>query len=265
MSVLREILKLLPQEKYVYYSDNANCPYGEKTREFIIERSRAITRELLGKGCRIIVVACNTATSAAIETLREEFAPVKFIGMEPAIKPAALSTRTGVIGVLATAGTLKGSKYLISKGIYEDDVRIEEHVGEGYVELVENGELEGPHAEEVVRKSLQPLLDAGADNIVLGCTHYPFLRPLIRKIAGPSVKILDPAPATARHLIYVMVQEKLISETDATHALAKVIELAEAADRNEEPGKAGLQDIPDIELISSGDPQPLKNICRQIL
>ncbi len=265
MSVLREILKLLPQEKYVYYSDNANCPYGEKTREFIIERSRAITRELLGKGCGIIVVACNTATSAAIETLREEFAPVKFIGMEPAIKPAALSTRTGVIGVLATAGTLKGSKYLISKGIYEDDVRIEEHVGEGYVELVENGELEGPHAEEVVRKSLQPLLDAGADNIVLGCTHYPFLRPLIRKIAGPSVKILDPAPATARHLIYVMVQEKLISETDATHALAKVIELAEAADRNEEPGKAGLQDIPDIELISSGDPQPLKNICRQIL
>ena len=234
MSVLREILKLLPQEKYVYYSDNANCPYGEKTREFIIERSRAITRELLGKGCGIIVVACNTATSAAIETLREEFAPVKFIGMEPAIKPAALSTRTGVIGVLATAGTLKGSKYLISKGIYEDDVRIEEHVGEGYVELVENGELEGPHAEEVVRKSLQPLLDAGADNIVLGCTHYPFLRPLIRKIAGPSVKILDPAPATARHLIYVMVQEKLISETDATHALAKVIELAEAADRNEE-------------------------------
>jgi glutamate racemase len=265
MSVLREILKLLPQEKYVYYSDNANCPYGEKTREFIIERSRAITRELLGKGCGIIVVACNTATSAAIETLREEFAPVKFIGMEPAIKPAALSTRTGVIGVLATAGTLKGSKYLISKGIYEDDVRIEEHVGEGYVELVENGELEGPHAEEVVRKSLQPLLDAGADNIVLGCTHYPFLRPLIRKIAGPSVKILDPAPATARHLIYVMVQEKLISETDATHALAKVIELAEAADRNEEPGKAGLQNIPDIELISSGDPQPLKNICRQIL
>lgn len=265
MSVLREILKLLPQEKYVYYSDNANCPYGEKTREFIIERSRAITRELLGKGCGIIVVACNTATSAAIETLREEFAPVKFIGMEPAIKPAALSTRTGVIGVLATAGTLKGSKYLISKGIYEDDVRIEEHVGEGYVELVENGELEGPHAEEVVRKSLQPLLDAGADNIVLGCTHYPFLRPLIRKIAGPSVKILDPAPATARHLIYVMVQEKLISETDATHALAKVIELAEAADRNEEPGKAGLQNIPDIELISSGAPQPLKNICRQIL
>lgn len=265
MSVLREILKLLPQEKYVYYSDNANCPYGEKTREFIIERSRAITRELLGKGCGIIVVACNTATSAAIETLREEFAPVKFIGMEPAIKPAALSTRTGVIGVLATAGTLKGSKYLISKGIYEDDVRIEEHVGEGYVELVENGELEGTHAEEIVRKSLQPLLDAGADNIVLGCTHYPFLRPLIRKIAGPSVKILDPAPATARHLIYVMVQEKLISETDATHALAKVIELAEAADRNEEPGKAGLQNIPDIELISSGDPQPLKNICRQIL
>ena len=123
LSVLREVLKLLPWEKFVYYADNANCPYGEKTPEFIQSRCRAITEYLLSRGARIIVVACNTATAAAITTLRNEY-PVKFIGMEPAVKPAALSSKTGVIGVLATAGTLKGSKYLTTKGIYEDDVEI---------------------------------------------------------------------------------------------------------------------------------------------
>ena len=145
LSVLREVLKLLPGEKFVYYADNANCPYGEKTPEFIQSRCRAITEYLLSRGARIIVVACNTATAAAITTLRNEY-PVKFIGMEPAVKPAALSSKTGVIGVLATAGTLKGSKYLTTKGIYEDDVEIVEHVGQGFVELVENGILDGPQA-----------------------------------------------------------------------------------------------------------------------
>lgn len=138
LSVFREIIKLLPEESYVYYADNANCPYGEKSLPFIQDRSRAITEFLLSRGARIIVVACNTATAAAITTLRNEY-PVRFIGMEPAVKPAALSSQTGVIGVLATAGTLKGSKYLTTKGIYEDDVRIVEHVGQGFVELPRQG------------------------------------------------------------------------------------------------------------------------------
>ena len=200
LSVLREIIKLLPEESYVYYADNANCPYGEKSLPFIQDRSRAITEFLLSRGARIIVVACNTATAAAITTLRNEY-PVRFIGMEPAVKPAALSSQTGVIGVLATAGTLKGSKYLTTKGIYEDDVRIVEHVGQGFVELVEAGILDGPVAEETVRRSLRPLLDAGADRIVLGCTHYPFLRNVIQRVAGPDVRIIDPAPAVARHCL----------------------------------------------------------------
>lgn len=263
LSVFREIHRLLPGERYVFFADNAFCPYGEKTREQITGRCRAITRTLLDKGCEIIVVACNTATSAAIEALRAEFAPVKFIGMEPAVKPAALATRSGVVGVLATAGTLKGSKYLISKGMYEDDVKIAEHVGEGYVDLVERGELSGPHAEAVVRASLQPLLDEGADNIVLGCTHYPFLLGVISKIAGPHVHVIDPAPAAARHLIYVMVQEDLLSEAKATTALARVIERAEAADRGEEPSE-GPAARPDVELLSSGDPTPLKRIFNLI-
>lgn len=203
LSVFREIRKALPGERFIYYADNANCPYGEKTPEFIIGRCRAITDLFLSKGVEIMVLACNTATAAAIATLRAEYR-IPFIGMEPAVKPAALGTKSGTIGVLATAGTLKASKYLNTRGHFEDDVRIVEHVGEGFVELVENGELDGSHAEEVVRKSLEPLLDAGADTIVLGCTHYPFLLPLMQKIAGDGVRFIDPAPAVTRQLIKVM-------------------------------------------------------------
>ena len=204
LSVYREIVKLLPKERYVYFADNAHCPYGEKTASYICERGRAITEILLGMGADIIVVACNTATAAAIAVLREEYPDVPFIGMEPAVKPAALGTESGVIGVLATAGTLKGSKYLKTKGRFEDDVRIVEHVGEGFVELVENGVLDGPEAVATVRRSLQPLLDAGADRIVLGCTHYPFLRPVIEAVAGPAVEVIDPAPAVARQTLRVL-------------------------------------------------------------
>lgn len=211
LSVFREIRKVLPEQSYVYYSDNAHCPYGEKTREYIIERARAITRFLLDKGCEIIVVACNTATAAAIATLREEF-QIKFIGMEPAIKPAAQATKTGVVGVLATAGTLKATKYIDTRARWAENVRIVEHIGQGFVELVEKGITTGPDAESTVRTSLTPLLDAGADMIVLGCTHYPFLSETISKVASEAypernIEIIDPAPAVARHLIEVMVEE----------------------------------------------------------
>ena len=204
LSVYRELVKVLPRERYLYFSDNAHCPYGEKTAQYIQERGRTITEVLLGLGADIIVVACNTATAAAIATLRAEYPAVPFIGMEPAVKPAALGTRSGVIGVLATAGTLKGSKYLNTRGLYQDNVKIVEHVGQGFVELVENGILDGPEAEATVRASLQPLLDAGADTIVLGCTHYPFLQPLIERLAGPEVKVIDPAPAVARQTVRIL-------------------------------------------------------------
>ena len=204
LSVYRELVKALPLERYLYFSDNAHCPYGEKTTAYIQERGRTITEVLLGLGADIIVVACNTATAAAIATLRAEYPGVPFIGMEPAVKPAALGTRSGVIGVLATAGTLKGSKYLNTRGLYQDNVKIVEHVGQGFVELVEGGILDGPEAEATVRASLQPLLDAGADTIVLGCTHYPFLQPLIERLAGPGVKVIDPAPAVARQTVRIL-------------------------------------------------------------
>lgn len=238
MSVYREIRKVLPREKYVYFSDNAHCPYGDKSAEYVRDRGRFITRFLLDKGADVIVIACNTATAAAVSALRAEFPDTPFIGMEPAVKPAALGTRSGVIGVLATAGTLKGSKYLTTKGKFEDNVRIVEAVGRGFVELVEAGQLEGPHTEDVVKASLQPLLDAGADTVVLGCTHYPFLKDVISRIAGEEVRVIDPAPSVARHLVDVMEERKLI-RGDA----------------------AGEQDI---ELVSSGDPAPLERIFRMI-
>lgn len=216
LSVFREIRKLLPEERYIYYSDNAHCPYGEKSREYIIDRAREITRLLLSEGADIIVVACNTATAAAIATLREEF-QVRFIGMEPAVKPAAMSTKTGVVGVLATAGTLKADKYLNTREKWAEGVKIAEHVGQGFVELVEKGCTSGPEAEGVVTESLKPLLDEGADRIVLGCTHYPFLSETISKTAaiiapGRDIKVIDPAPAVAKHLLEIMKENRLIKK-----------------------------------------------------
>ena len=211
MSVFREIRKILPEENYIYYSDSANCPYGGRSEDFIIDRCREITDFLLSEGADIIVVACNTATAAAIKTLRAEY-PVKFIGMEPAIKPAAQMTRTGVVGVLATAGTLNSAKYLRHKEKYASDIQIAEHVGKGFVELVEKGITTGPEAISTVRGSLEPLINAGADTIVLGCTHYPFLTEAIQEAGAEIAKdktlqIIDPAPAIAKRLLEVMNEE----------------------------------------------------------
>lgn len=229
LSVFREIRRLLPEEHYVYYSDRANCPYGEKDPEFIRGRCREITRLMISKGASVMVIACNTATAAAIGALRSEF-DLPFIGMEPAVKPAALGTRTGVIGVLATAGTLKGSNYLKLKSDVQDGIRVVEHVGAGFVELVESGELYGPRAEDTVARSLKPLIASGADIIVLGCTHYPFLLPVMRKTAGPDIRFIDPAPAVARHLLDIL-RQKEISRDD------------------QRPG---------IELLTSGSPEQLR-------
>ena len=224
LSVYREIKKALPEENCIYYSDSANCPYGGKPKDFIINRAKEITDFLLGEGANIIVVACNTATAVAVKALRESYPHIRFIGMEPAIKPAAHITESGVIGVLATAGTLSSEKYLRHKEKYASDVRIAEHVGEGFVELVEQGLTTGRQAEETVLGSLQPLLDAGADTIVLGCTHYPFLSDTIRKVAnetapGQVKEIIDPAPAIARHLKEVMEEEGLIRHAEGTLSL----------------------------------------------
>lgn len=270
LSVLKEITRLLPEAEYVYYSDNAHCPYGEKSPEYIQDRARAITERLLKEGADVIVVACNTATAAAISVLRSEYSDASsqevrdkvreltggrhdhicFIGMEPAVKPAALGTRTGVVGVLATAGTLKGSKYLKTKESVDDQVNVFEHVGRGFVELVEEGRLSGSEAEDVVKASLGPLLSAGADIIVLGCTHYPFLLPVLQKVAGPDIRFIDPAPAVARQLVHVLERDGMLSAGEASSALAR--------------NASAVPSSPHVKLLSSGDPEPLHHLYRTI-
>lgn len=266
LSVLKEITRLLPEAEYIYYSDNAHCPYGEKSPEYIQDRARAITERLLKEGADVIVVACNTATAAAISVLRSEYSDASsqevrnkvreltggrhdhicFIGMEPAVKPAALGTKTGVVGVLATAGTLKGSKYLKTKESVDDQVNVFEHVGRGFVELVEEGRLSGSEAEDVVKASLGPLLSAGADIIVLGCTHYPFLLPVLQKVAGPDIRFIDPAPAVARQLVHVLERDGMLSAGEASSALAR--------------NASAVPSSPHVKLLSSGDPEPLHHL-----
>lgn len=196
-SVLKELVRLMPGEDYVYYGDSAYCPYGPKKPEFIIERASAITEFLIKKGCEMIVVACNTATAAAISYLRANY-PIPFVGMEPAVKPAVLQSKSGIVGVLATEGTFKGRLYLDTLARFQADVKVIERVGEGLVETVEKGILDGPEVESLIHKCIDPMLEQGADHIVLGCTHYPFLQNVIERLAGPGVTVVNPAPAVAR-------------------------------------------------------------------
>lgn len=210
LSVFYEVKRLMPAASYVYYGDNANCPYGPKGAEFIVDRARTIAGILLERHVDAIVIACNTATSYAASVLREEL-DIPVIGMVPAVKPAAQSTQTGVVGVLATMGTLNGPLYQHIRDTYGNGARIIEHIGEGFVELVESFELSGPRAESVVRASIENMVRSGADSLVLGCTHYPFLKGTIEKVANelkpahvPRVEVIDPAPAVARHLKSVL-------------------------------------------------------------
>lgn len=198
LSVLKELLREMPGEDYDYFSDGAYCPYGPKPPQEIIQRAHAVTEDFLRRGAEMIVVACNTATAAAIADLRARYL-LPFIGMEPAIKPAALRSATGVVGVLATAGTFKGRLYLDTLARFASDVRVIEQVGTGLVEAVERGDFDSPQVEALLRRYIEPMVREGADHIVLGCTHYPFLETAIRRIAGDGVTIVNPAPAVARH------------------------------------------------------------------
>lgn len=196
LSVWREIYRLMPGESSLYISDGAFCPYGSKDPAFIRERAANISAYLIDRGAEVVVVACNTATAAAINSLREQF-DVPFVGMEPAIKPAALHSRSGVVGVLATVGTFKGRLYLDTLARFAGEVRVVEQVGEGLVEAVERGVFDSPELDDLLHHYIDNMLAAGADHIVLGCTHYPFLQETISRIAGPEVVIVNPAPAIA--------------------------------------------------------------------
>ncbi|MDR2126832.1 MAG: glutamate racemase [Prevotellaceae bacterium] len=196
ISVWKELYGLMPHQDFVYVADSAYCPYGRKPEGEIIERAEKISKFLIKKNADIIVVACNTATAAAIKYLRLHFA-VPFVGMEPAVKPAIAESKSGTVGVLATAGTFKGSLYLNTRTKFAANVKIIEQTGDGLVELVESGKIHEHETKLLLQKYINPVIAAGADHLVLGCTHYPFLIEAIKEITNNKITIINPAPAVA--------------------------------------------------------------------
>ena len=196
--------RLCPDEPVVYVADSENCPYGNKPPEEIVRLSKRIAADLIGRGCEVVVVACNTATAAAIDELRSEWPDVPFVGMEPAVKPAALGSKSGVVGVLATRGTFNGRLYRETSSKVSDTVRIIECIADEFVDLVERGVVSGAEAEDVVRRRIEPLIAAGADRIVLGCTHFPHLKHLMENVADGRAEIVDPSDAVARRIAEVL-------------------------------------------------------------
>lgn len=199
MSVLRHIRAELPWEDLIYVADSAHVPYGNKSPGYIRGRASSLAAFLVDQGAKALVIACNTATAAAAAHLRAAHG-IPIIAMEPAVKPAAAATRSGVVGVLATEGTLRSAKFAALLERVGGGVRIVTQPCPGLVDQVERGELDGPTTRGMVKRYLGPLLHAGADAVILGCTHYPYLSPLIQELAGPGVAVIETGPAVARHL-----------------------------------------------------------------
>ena len=198
LSVLRAIRQQMPQQPVIYLADQAHVPYGPRSLEEVRAFSEEITRFLCSQGARLIVVACNAASAAALHHLRRVFPDVPFVGMEPAVKPAAEQTRTGVVGVLATPATFQGELYASVVERFAGGVRLMQDTCPGLVQQIEAGQLDSPATRTILERALLPMLAENIDTIVLGCTHYPFVIPLIQEIAGPGVRVIDPAPAVAR-------------------------------------------------------------------
>lgn len=200
LSVWREIIRKLPAESTIYLADRAHVPYGDRQPQEIRRFCEAIGASLVQAGCKAVVVACNTASAVALHHLRECFPGTLIVGLEPAVKPAVARTRSGVVGVMATPATFQGRLYRATVGRHAAAVHVVEQVCLGLADRVEAGALEGPETEALLRRFLGPMLAAGADTIVLGCTHYPFVVETIRRLVGREVAVIDPAPAVARHL-----------------------------------------------------------------
>ena len=198
LSVLREIRKQLPNEPVIFLADQAHVPYGPRSLEEVRGFSEAITRYLLSQGAKVIVVACNTASAAALHHLRATFPDIPFVGMEPAVKPAAEHTLTRVVGVLATPATFQGALYASVVERFAAGVELVRSTCPGLVEQIESGDLEGPRTRAILEHALHPMLERNIDTVVLACTHYPFVIPLIQEIVGADVRVIDPAPAVAR-------------------------------------------------------------------
>jgi glutamate racemase len=228
LSVLRALRAELPDQPVIYLADQAHVPYGSRSLEEVRGYCEEITRFLLDQGAAMIVVACNTASAAALHPLRRTFPDVSFVGMEPAVKLAAESTNSGVVGVLATPATFQGELYASVVERFGAGVTLLQHTLPGLVKQIEAGALDDPQTAEILDQAIQPMVARGADTLVLGCTHYPFVIPLIQRITGPGVRVIDPAPAVARQVRRVLGAGGALTGP-AEHAGVRFITTAEPA------------------------------------
>jgi len=238
LSVLRAIRAQMPEESIIYFGDQGHIPYGPRPMEQIRNFSEAITRFLLEQNAKIIVVACNTASAAALKYLREKFPYIPFVGMEPAVKPAAEHTQTGRVGVLATPATFQGALYASVVERFANEVELMQATCPGLVQEIERGNLSGEETSQILENALQPMLAKNIDTVVLGCTHYPFVIPLIEQIVGENVRVIDPAPAVARQVGRVL----------------------EAKGMKREPGTRGS-----VRFYTSGNPEELNSLLPKLL
>lgn len=211
VSVLTAIRNELPTVDLLYTGDNLHLPYGEKSMEEILTYSRGVVEFLKSKGCGVVVIACNTASAAALKQLREEYRDIVFIGMEPAVKPAAEQTQTGVVGVMATTATFQGELFASVVERFASGVKVIQQPCPGLVQQIEAGELDSPKTMEMLCGWLEPMKEQNIDRIVLGCTHYPFVKNAIHSILGDGVTIIDPAPAIAKQVRRVLESRNEIS------------------------------------------------------
>lgn len=233
ISVLRAIREQMPEESIIYFADQGHVPYGSRSMEQIQDFSEVITGFLLEQGAKIIVVACNTASAAALKHLREKFPDVQFVGMEPAVKPAAEHTQTGKVGILATPATFQGEMYTSVVERFANGVELFQNTCPGLVQQIEQGNLNGRETRRILETALSPMQEKNIDTVVLGCTHYPFVIPLIQQIVGANVRVIDPAPAVAK----------------------QTRRLLEARGMRNKSGPRG-----DVKFYTSGDPDALKSL-----
>jgi len=238
LSVLRALRRALPHEDVLYLADQAHVPYGPRDKEQIRDYSMGITEFLLAQGAKLMVVACNTASAAALKALRDRFPELAFVGMEPAVKPAAETTHTGKVGVLATPTTFSGELYASVVERFANGVEIYQSTCPGLVEEIEAGRLNSADTRRILEEALGPMLGAGIDTVVMGCTHYPFVIPLITAIAGPGVRVIDPAPAIARQAQHLLSERELLKPAGS-------------------PGR--------IQFYTSGDPQVFEELLPPLL
>lgn len=221
ITIWKEVTTLLPNENTIYLADSKNAPYGEKPKEDILKLSIKNTEYLLNKGCKLIVVACNTATTNAIDYLRKHY-KVPFIGIEPAIKPAALQTKTNSVGILATKGTLASSLFSKTSALYASNIKVTEQVGIGLVDLIEQGKLNSSEMTTLLHTYIAPMVAADIDYLVLGCTHYPFLIEQLRTMLPETVTIIDSGKAIAKQTQHILTANHIENTTNkiATHSIA---------------------------------------------